>query len=73
MESRKVLGEVVKNNRGEKIVVAEILEDEVPKYVDIRQGFTTDEGDFVLTKKGVRIKIEKFEELREVINSVMTD
>lgn len=71
MESRKVVGEVTKNSRGEKIVVAEVLEDEVPKYIDIRQGFTSDEGDFILTKKGVRIKVEKFEELREVINSVM--
>lgn len=71
MESRKVIGEVTKNNRGEKIVVAEVLEDEVPKYIDIRQGFTSDEGDFILTKKGIRIKVEKFEELREVINSVI--
>lgn len=71
MESRKVVGEITKNNRGEKIVVAEVLEDEVPKYIDIRQGFTSDEGDFILTKKGIRIKVEKFEELREVINSVI--
>lgn len=71
MENSKVIGEVVKNGRGEKIVVTEIREDEDLKYIDIRQGYTSDNGEFILTKKGIRIKVDKFEELRNLINSVI--
>lgn len=70
MENSHIVGEVVKNGRGEKVVVTEIREDEDLKYVDIRQGYTSDNGEFILTKKGIRIKVDKFEELRDLINSI---
>ena len=70
METSKVIGEIIKNARGEKVVVTEIFEEDELKFIDIRQGYLTDEGDFILTKKGIRLKAEKISELKEILNQI---
>ena len=63
-ETKEVLAEIQKNNRGDFIVASKITNKNTGAVsIDIRQNYTNDEGELSLTRKGVRFNAELLPDL----------
>ena len=63
-ETKEVLAEIQKNNRGDFIVASKITNKNTGAVsIDIRQNYTNDEGELRVTQKGVRLNAELLPDL----------
>lgn len=63
-ETKEVLAEIQKNNRGDFIVASKITNKNTGAVsIDIRQNYTDDAGELRLTRKGVRLNAELLPDL----------
>lgn len=63
-ETKEVLAEIQKNNRGDFIVASKITNKNTGTVsIDIRQNYTNDEGELRVTQKGVRLNAELLPDL----------
>lgn len=71
-EKRVTVGEIKKNNMGEYIKV-DSIEGKNGNSVDIRTYFTSEDGQILPTKKGVRVNSEQSVDLVKFIVMAMDD
>lgn len=71
-EKRVTVGEIKKNNRGEYIKV-DSIEGKNGNSVDVRTYFTSEDGQILPTKKGVRVNSEQSVDLVKFIVMAMDE